>query len=184
MSTHGIEARHELLRLARLSLEAAVLGSPSPRATGAAVFDVRAGAFVTLEHDHRLRGCIGQLEPGRLGDLLVYCARAAALEDPRFPRVVPDELAAIHIEVSVLTPLVRLDDPSAVRPGIDGLLVSYDGRHGVLLPQVATDHGWPAEEFLRQTCVKAGVAGDAWRRGAQLFTFEADVFGESARAAG
>ena len=82
-----IEARRQLLGLARLALEAAVIGAPAPKTAGAEVFDSRAGAFVTLEHTSQLRGCIGQLEPSRLGDLVVYCARAAALEDPRFARV-------------------------------------------------------------------------------------------------
>ena len=93
--------------------------------------------------------------------------------------MLPDELPEIHIELSVLTPLVRLDDPAALRPGVHGLVVSSSGRRGVLLPQVALERGWSAEEFLRQTCLKAGVAPDAWQRGAQLFTFEADIFGES-----
>jgi len=178
VSARSVEARQQLLLLARAALEAAVLGAAPPTSAGADAFDERAGAFVTLEHVGQLRGCIGQLEPSRLGDLLVYCARAAALEDPRFTRVLPDELPAIHIELSVLTPLIRLDDPAALRPGIDGLVVSSAGRRGVLLPQVATEHGWSGDEFLRHTCLKAGIAPDAWRRGAQLFTFEADIFGE------
>lgn len=179
VSVRDLEARRQLLGLARLALEAAVIGAPAPKAAGSEVFDSRAGAFVTLEHARQLRGCIGQLEPSRLGDLVVYCARAAALEDPRFARVLPDELPGIHIELSVLTPLVRLDDPAALRPGVHGLVVSSSGRRGVLLPQVALERGWSGEEFLRQTCLKAGVAPDAWKRGAQLFTFEADIFGES-----
>jgi AmmeMemoRadiSam system protein A len=180
MTARTAAARQQLLGLARLALEAAVVGAAPPKAAGAGVFDERAGAFVTLEHARQLRGCIGQLEPSRLGDVLVYCARAAALEDPRFTCVLPDELPAIRIELSVLTPLTRLDDPAALRPGVDGLLVSSGGRRGVLLPQVAAEHGWSVEEFLRQTSVKAGLPPDAWRRGAQLFTFEADIFGEPA----
>jgi uncharacterized protein len=174
----GAAAHAALLLLARRAHEAAVAGGRLPPALGSPVLDERAGAFVTLESKGELRGCIGRIEPGRLGDVIVHCAGAAALEDPRFPRVVPDELPQIAIELSVLTPLERLEDPTALQPGVHGLLVACDGRRGVLLPQVAVEWGWSAEEFLRQTCLKARLPAMAWREGAQLFTFEAEIFGE------
>ena len=71
MNVRDLDARRQLLGLARLALKAAVIGAPPPKASGAEVFDSRAGAFVTLEHARQLRGCIGQLEPSRLGDLVV-----------------------------------------------------------------------------------------------------------------
>jgi AmmeMemoRadiSam system protein A len=171
-------AREALLALARRALEAAVTGDAPPCAAGVPVFDQRAGAFVTLESGGQLRGCIGQLEPDRLGDVLVHCARAAALEDPRFVRVAPAELPQIVVELSVLTPLSPLADPALVEPGVHGLVVAHRGRRGVLLPQVAVEWGWSAEEFLCQTCRKAGLPEDAWRDGAKIFTFEAEIFGE------
>jgi len=172
------DERKTLLALARQALDAAVRRAAPPAAVGSGVFDEHAGAFVTLRSDGGLRGCVGQIEPQRLADLVVHCAGAAALEDPRFPPVIDVELPLIHIELSVLGPLTLLADPTRLEPGRHGLVVSSDGQQGLLLPQVATEWGWTPEEFLRQTCLKAGLSADAWRRGAQLFTFEAEIFGE------
>ena len=177
-SRWSTEQRTTLLALARQALEAAVRRAPPPAAVGAEVFDEQAGAFVTLRSGGELRGCIGQIEPHRLADLVVHCAGAAALEDPRFPPVAEVELLRIHIELSVLTPLTLLADPELLEPGRHGLVVLCQGQRGLLLPQVATEWGWTSEELLRQTCLKAGLAADAWRTGAQLFTFEAEIFGE------
>ncbi len=177
-ATWSADQRNTLLALARQALVAAVRRGPPPAAVGPGVFDHHAGAFVTLRSARDLRGCIGQVEPRRLADLVVHCAGAAALEDPRFPPVVDVELSRIHIELSVLGPLTSLAEPTRVEPGRHGLVVSSRGRWGLLLPQVATEWGWTRDEFLRQTCLKAGLAADAWRQGAQLFTFEAEIFGE------
>lgn len=172
------DERTTLLALARQALVAAVRRGPPPAAVGPGVFDHHAGAFVTLRSAGDLRGCIGQVEPQRLADLVVHCAGAAALQDPRFPPVVDMELARIHIELSVLSPLTLLADPSGLEPGRHGLVISSAGRQGLLLPQVAIEWGWTRDEFLRQTCLKAGLGADAWQQGAQLFTFEAEIFGE------
>ena len=179
MTGWAADDRVMLLALARQALEAAVRRAPAPSAAGSRVYDRAAGAFVTLRSAGTLRGCVGQVEPGRLADVVVHCAGAAALQDPRFTPVTARELAGIHIELSVLSPLTPLSDPSALEPGRHGLVVVATGRSGLLLPQVAAEWGWTADEFLRQTCLKAGVAADAWRQGAQLFTFEADIFGET-----
>ena len=172
------DERATLLALARHALVAAVRGHTPPTCLGPAVFDHHAGAFVTLKSAGELRGCIGQVEPRRLADLVVHCAGAAALEDPRFPPVADVELPRIHIELSVLGPLTPLTHATRLEVGRHGLAVSSQGKRGLLLPQVATDWGWAPEEFLRQTCLKAGLSADAWRQGAQLFTFEAEIFGE------
>ena len=107
------------------------------------------------------------------------CAADAASRDPRFNPVVPDELPDLGVEVSVLGPLESIDPqaPGAVVVGRHGLVVEQGRRRGLLLPQVATEWGWTADQFLRQTCVKAGLAPDAWQRGAQVWRFSADVFG-------
>jgi AmmeMemoRadiSam system protein A len=173
------DERLMLLALAREALVAAVRRQPPPAAVGPVVFDQHAGAFVTLRTAGDLRGCIGQVEPQRLADIVVHCAGAAALEDPRFPPVADVELSRIHIELSVLGPLTPLADPTRLEPGRHGLVVSSLGRRGLLLPQVATEWGWAPEEFLGQTCLKAGLPVDAWRQGSQLFTFEAEIFGET-----
>lgn len=169
--------RSQLLALARQVLVAAVRGT-APPPVDAADFDRRAGAFVTLTRHGELRGCIGHIEPQRLGDVIGRCAAAAALEDPRFPPVSEPELSRIHIELSILGPLEPLTDPSQIEIGRHGLVIAARGRRGLLLPQVATEWGWTPVRFLEQTCVKAGLPADAWQQGAQIFLFEAEIFDE------
>jgi AmmeMemoRadiSam system protein A len=105
------------------------------------------------------------------------CAVAAATEDPRFPPVSANELPSLRIEISVLTPLVPIR-PEEVQVGRHGLMVSKGRMRGLLLPQVPVEWGWDREMFLDQTCVKAGLPPSAWRHGATLQAFTAEVFGE------
>jgi AmmeMemoRadiSam system protein A len=108
-------------------------------------------------------------------------AVAAATRDPRFAPVEVEELEAVVLEISVLSPR-RAASPNEVRVGEHGLWVQRGAYRGVLLPQVATTYGWDAETFLEQTCIKAGLAADAWRDGSvQLSVFTAEVFSESSR---
>jgi AmmeMemoRadiSam system protein A len=140
-----------------------------------------AGAFVTLRKRGELRGCIGHVEPDRPLDVTVArVAVAAARTDPRFPSVSPAEIGEIAIEISVLGPLERITSVEDIEIGRHGLVVERVLHRGLLLPQVAVEHGWSPEMFLSQTCVKAGLSPDAWRHGATLWRFEAEVFGESA----
>ena len=177
VTTYSSEDRARLLGLARSAITAAVGGGAMPEVSGG-VFDDRAGAFVTLHSSGRLRGCIGQTQAKRLADVISHCAVAAAFDDPRFPPVTADEVAQLVIELSILSPLERLDDPTKLEVGRHGLAVSFDGRRGLLLPQVAVEWDWTARTFLEQTCVKAGLPPDAWQRGAQLHVFEAEIFSE------
>jgi AmmeMemoRadiSam system protein A len=170
-----------LIDLARAALDAAVRRRAAPDPPPTPLFQRRAGAFVTLRKLHELRGCIGQPEPhDPLGSVIVHCAAAAALEDPRFPPVDVAELPSIAVEISVLTPLVKVSDPEAVEVGRHGLVIARGGRRGLLLPQVPTEWHWSREEFLDQTCRKAGLPRDAWRHGADVFSFEAEIFDEEA----
>lgn len=126
------------------------------------VFARRCGVFVTLHLRGRLRGCIGVIEAREpLGESLVRCAVGAALEDPRFPPVRPEEALEVMIEVSLLSGLqpIKLEE---IEIGKHGLLLERGSRRGLLLPQVATEHGLGREEFLQETCVKAGLPRDAW----------------------
>ncbi len=138
-----------------------------------------AGAFVTIHRWGRLRGCVGQLaSKDPLISVVAYCAMAAALEDPRFSPMGADELAGVEIEISVLSPLVEIS-PEQIEIGNHGLLISCDGRRGVLLPQVAQEYGWTAERFLEETCSKAGLKRDAWKHpDASIQAFTAEVFSE------
>jgi len=139
----------------------------------------RAGVFVTLRARGRLRGCIGQLSSELpLADTVAHCARAAAREDPRFAPVKPEELSGTEIEISVLSTPVAIT-PEAIRIGEHGLIVSRGKCRGVLLPHVATEFRWQAQRFLEETCVKAGLATDAWKDPeTEIQAFTADVFTE------
>ncbi len=173
--------KKQLLELARQALTAAAeRRAPGKFDPGSAFLNQPGGAFVTLTRLGRLRGCIGQLPSGiPLADVVAYCARAVASEDPRFPRVVPEELADIEIEVSVLSPPSDIQ-PEAIEPGKHGLFVSNGSRRGVLLPQVAVQFHWNGIRFLEATCEKAGLPRDSWRRPeTRVQAFTAEVFAES-----
>ena len=123
-----------------------------------------AAAFVTLYQEDELRGCVGCLDLGLpLWQSVVSAAASAATRDPRFFPVTEREVPSLSVHISVLGRAVPLEDPSAYRPGIDGLIVERAGRRGLLLPEVASDQGWGVEEMLEATSGKAGLPGDAWR---------------------
>jgi AmmeMemoRadiSam system protein A len=171
--------RTAVIDLARDAVTSAVLGGPSPEPPSIPPFTRFAGAFVTLTSAGELRGCIGQVEPREpLGAVIVHCAAAAALEDPRFPPVSPSDLPSLRLEVSILSPAEEVTDTNHIVVGRHGLIVAQNGFRGLLLPQVATEHGWTRDQFLEQTCRKAGLPRDAWQRGARVYSFEAEVFGE------
>jgi len=138
---------------------------------------------VTLTKNGRLRGCIGYTEAvAPLFKVVQECAVAAATEDPRFPPVSPEELPSLRVEISVLTPLFPIR-PEEVVIGTHGLMVAQEGMRGLLLPQVPVEWGWDRERFLDQVCVKAGLPSSAWRHGATLRAFTAEVFGEGKNGA-
>jgi hypothetical protein len=135
------------------------------------------GAFVTLMKKGRLRGCIGFIEPVYpLYQTVLRAAVYAATEDPRFNPVTPEELKDLDFEISVLTPLKKIDDPRLIQVGKHGLVIAKGGQRGLLLPQVAVENNWNREEFLSQACLKAGLEENAWKKGAEIFAFEAIVF--------
>ncbi|MDP3104243.1 MAG: TIGR00296 family protein [Candidatus Methanoperedens sp.] len=155
------------------------------------VFREKRGVFVTLnktpeliQGTKELRGCIGRPYPVMpLGEAIIASAANAALEDPRFDPVKKDELNDIVIEVTVLTvpkPIKAKpgDIPEKIMVGRDGLIVATDISQGLLLPQVAVEHGFDAVEFLCQTCRKAGLMRDAWLTGAKVYSFEGQIFEE------
>jgi uncharacterized protein len=138
------------------------------------------GAFVTIHTNGELRGCIGHIEANEpLGEVLTRCAVAACSADPRFAAVTVSELPHIEIELSLLGPLEPIAGPEDIDIGRHGLVVEQGRYRGLLLPQVATEWNWNRETFLAHTCQKAGLAPDAWKSGASLWRFEADVFGEA-----
>jgi len=172
-------ARRALLALARASVHTVVGVRDGTDVAHHAVFDACAGAFVTLHVSGALRGCIGTAEGGgRLGRVVAHCAAAAAREDPRFRPLKPVDLDALAIEISVLSLAVRVTHPDDLVIGRHGVMVEHAGRRGLLLPQVAASRGWTAATFLDHVCLKAELPADAWRTGAVIHCFEADVFGD------
>ena len=166
-----------LLSLAREAVRAAAAGTPLPDPGPAADRLQRPqGAFVTLHQGHHLRGCIGVVgsrEP--LAATVVRCAAAAACEDPRFAPVTRDEVNTLEVEISVLETPRPVRDPEEIEVGRHGLLISLGSRRGLLLPQVAVERGWDRRTFLRETCRKAGLDPDAWRDGARIEVFGAQI---------
>jgi AmmeMemoRadiSam system protein A len=171
--------RRALLALARRALEVYLRESRIPQEPDdEAAFQEPRSVFVTLKCHRKLRGCIGVLSGGSsLGENVQHCAVSAA-NDPRFPPLLSDELAATRIEISVLGMPRAIGGPEDVTVGKDGLIVSRGMRKGLLLPQVAVEQRWDAGRFVEETCVKAGLPRDAWKTGATLEAFTADVFGE------
>ena len=151
---------------------------PDAELTGAATR--LAGAFVTLRADAELRGCIGHVEANEpLGVVIARSAVAAGSSDPRFPGITAAELPGLRIEISILGPPAPVSTLADIQIGIDGLIVQLGWHRGLLLPQVAAEWQWDRETFVAETCRKAGLAGDSWAKGAKIWKFQAEVFGES-----
>lgn len=144
------------------------------------------GAFVTLTKNGQLRGCIGYSEPVKpLVDAVIEVALSAAIQDPRFPPVTPDELDDIQVEVSVLTKpeLIEVKNPreypEKIKVSEDGLVVERNFMKGLLLPQVPVEWKWDVEEFLANTCTKAGLAPNCWLDPeTNIYKFQSQIFEE------
>lgn len=174
------QEKSALLQIARRSLVETIVNARrwQPDAQSGLLVE-RRGAFVTLHLRGKLRGCVGQVEAQKsLADTVARCAIAAALEDDRFDPVQPDEVPRVNIEISVLSPPKPIK-PNEIVIGTHGLIVERGAFRGLLLPQVATERHWKAEKFLTETCLKAGLPGDAWKSDkTQVFGFTAEVFSE------
>jgi len=136
-------------------------------------------AFVSIKIGGQLRGCIGNLNsPDSLLTCVKEMAVAAASRDHRFQSIQPQELARVSLEISVLSPMEEIgaDITSEFTIGTHGLYIVRDQKSGLLLPQVAVEYGWNPEEFLNQTCTKAGLDKTAWKQGCQIYKFRAEIF--------
>jgi len=178
------EDRRRLLALARRSIRNYVLEQFLPDESSPRQAGQRRGAFVTLHLAGSLRGCMGRPDsPDSLESAVAVCAVLAASRDPRFPPVRAQELDALEIEVSILKPpdVVPLAEVlERLQPGVHGAVVSLRGFRGLLLPQVATEHGFGAQRFLEETCRKAGLPAGAWRDPEmRIELFTAEVFSEA-----
>jgi AmmeMemoRadiSam system protein A len=172
------EERTLLLRLAHDSISSALqhreisLDPPTPH-----LAEPR-GAFTSLYLREELRGCVGYILPTcSVFRAVAETARAAAFDDNRFPSVTPEETPHLEIELSILSPAQPIRAEEIV-VGRHGLLISWQGRRGLLLPQVPVERVWDRTTFLEQTCRKAGLPLNAWQEGATIEAFTAEVFGE------
>lgn len=171
--------KKQLRSLAWTAIENAVHGKKPP-APGAVTGKLKEpyGIFVTIKKHGDLRGCIGRI----IGDQPLYAscqemARAAALEDPRFPPVTPDELKDLKIEISVLTPMQRVENKAEIVVGRDGLYIRKGMSSGLLLPQVAVEQGWNVDQFLAHTCYKAGLPVEVLAaKDTEVYRFSAEIF--------
>jgi AmmeMemoRadiSam system protein A len=173
--------QRELLQLTRNAIAAHIAGLPLPAADLPELQQVHAGAFVSLHLGEQLRGCIGYLDDARsLPEALRETAIAAASRDPRFEPVTAEELAQVDIEVSILSPLRRIESPAEIILGQHGAMIKLGPHHGLLLPQVALHRGWDVETFLAHVCHKASLPAEAWKEPeAAIFVFAAEVFSEA-----
>jgi len=200
--THG--ERTLLLETARSAIESRLTGSdrrapesaPAPGAASAPppaatppstsapahspTLAAHLGAFVTLEIRGKLRGCIGYIASSKpLIETVAEAAEASAFHDTRFPPLRREELETVTIEISVLSPLNRIDSVEEIRVGEHGVLVRRGFQSGLLLPQVATEYGWNRKTFLENACRKAGLPCGCWRDSeTRIEVFSAFVFND------
>ena len=174
------EEKAALLATARESIASRLERRAPAWPSAAEAVDAPCGAFVTLRERGSLRGCIGRMtSTSPLYETIREMAAAAAFEDPRFPQLSPDELPHVDIEITVLSPLRKVESVSEIEVGRHGIYITKGWHSGVLLPQVATEQGWSRDTFVEQTCYKAGLPPDAWKSpDAIIQIFEGLVFGE------
>jgi uncharacterized protein len=178
-SEFSLEERQTLLRIAHEAIVSVLERGRFPEVPPSSPqLSEPRGVFTTLYLDRELRGCVGFASPvAPLYRAVAETARAAAFEDSRFSPVTVEEGRRLEVSLSVLSRLFPIA-AAAVEVGRHGLLISQRGHHGLLLPQVPIEHGWDRETFLEQTCRKAGLAPEAWRKDAVIEAFTAEVFGD------
>ena len=167
-----------LLEFARAAIVSCVTRSQLPCATSSVPnLQGHQGCFVTIKKNNQLRGCIGSFTSDKpLFQLVQEMAISAATHDPRFYPMKPDDLQDFSLEISVLSPLRKIASPEEIEVGTHGIYLEKNFCRGVLLPQVAVEHRWDRETFLRQACIKAGLRPDDWKDGADIYIFSAQIF--------
>jgi AmmeMemoRadiSam system protein A len=178
----SVDDKKALLQLARSSIECAIQDKPLPGTDPSQQNLLKpCGAFVTVRVNGELRGCYGYLNAYYpLAQLVQEVGVKAALEDPRFEHVMPDELVSMDLEVSVLEPPVKVEHIEEIEVGVHGLIMETRLHRGLLLPSVATEYGWDREQFLNHTALKAGLSPDAWKaKNVTIYKFTAEKFSES-----
>lgn len=169
-----------LLQTAREAIRSKVYDTSPDYEEPTENLETECGAFVTLHKHGSLRGCIGHIVATQpLIETIKDMAGAAAFQDPRFPPLSREEFEEIDIEISVLSPLEKIDDVDTIEIGKHGVYLQHGRASGVLLPQVATEQQWDREQFLTHTCYKAGLPGSCWKDPkTEIKIFSAIIFGE------
>ncbi|HEY6838862.1 MAG TPA: AmmeMemoRadiSam system protein A [Geobacteraceae bacterium] len=170
--------KEELIEIAREAVVTYInSGCILPREASSTGLTGKRGCFVCIKIDGVLRGCIGNFVSDKpLVQLVQEMAVAAATKDPRFYPMKKDDLAKFDLEISVLSPLQKVESVEEITVGVHGIYLEKNFSRGVLLPQVAVEQGWDRDTFLAQTSMKAGLGKDDWREGADIYTFSAEVF--------
>ncbi len=178
-SEYSAAERKQMLRLAHQVIAAELQGVALDKHPPSVHLAQPRGVFTSLHLHGRLRGCIGYVMAVHpLYQAVAETAVSAAFRDPRFAPVSEVELPLLHVEISVLSPMAPIS-PEQVEVGRHGLMISRGMARGLLLPQVPLQWGWDRERFLEETCRKAGLPTDAWRHGAKIEAFTAEVFAEN-----
>lgn len=172
------EEKEQLKKLARESIEGILFGKDAVPIEFTDNLKEKCGAFVTIKNRGSLRGCIGYIRGYLpLHETVKDMAVQAAFHDPRFSPVSKDEWTDIDIEISVLTPMKKIEDINEIEVGIHGIYIEKGMHSGLLLPQVATEQKWDRTAFIEYTCFKAGLPKDAWKsKDIDIFIFSAEVF--------
>lgn len=173
------EEKEYLIQIAKEAVYNAIRGksySPPPPPTDKLAKP--SGVFVTLKLNGMLRGCIGYVLPVKpLYIATAQVAADAAVNDPRFPPVSVREFDDLEFEISVLTPLEKVENIEEIEVGKHGLLIRSGYYQGVLLPQVPVEYGWDRYEFLDNTCLKSGLSRGCWKEpGVEIYKFSAYIF--------
>ncbi|MCX5818179.1 MAG: AmmeMemoRadiSam system protein A [Proteobacteria bacterium] len=170
--------KKQLKELARDTIEDVLFGKQRDHAQVPKILKEKRGAFVTLKKKGELKGCIGYIRGVQpLHETVKEMAIQAAFYDPRFAPLEKKEWKDIDIEISVLTPMKKIQGINEIEVGIHGLYIEKGHNSGLLLPQVATENHWDRETFLDYTCWKAGLPKDAWKSpDTDIYIFSADIF--------
>jgi len=179
------EHRRTLLKIARLAVEGEVTGAAADVQRPAdAALNRPCGVFVTLHVKGQLRGCIGTFQSNKPLYRTIDDMARAAVHDSRFvnQRLLESEFKDLDIDISVLSPLQKTDDPLSLQLGVHGIYIKKGVASGCFLPQVAGEMNWNKQQFLSYCCEhKAGLPADAWRDpDTEVLLFTAEVFSESA----
>lgn len=172
------EERRLMKELVKESIESELFGRKEKPVPVSQKLKQPMGAFVCLKTHGQLKGCIGHIKGVLpLDQTIREMAKQAAFHDPRFSPLDADEWKDTEIEISVLTPMRKIDDIEEVEVGVHGLYIERGLNTGLLLPQVAVEYGWDRQTFLEYACLKAGLPKDAWKsKDTKIYVFSADVF--------